>query len=650
MCGICGIALPRGSSRPLDAPLVERMRDVLAHRGPDGAGLFLEDGIGLGHRRLSIVDVAHGAQPMAGAGGALQIVYNGEVYNHPELMPELQAAGVRYTTHCDTETVMHVYEREGHAAPARLRGMFAFAIWDRRSRELFLARDRMGVKPLYYVHTADGALYFASEIKALLAAGAVSPALNLAAFPDYLANHAPSGEDTLFDGVKRLLPGHTLLWRDGTITIKRYWDLSYDPAAIDRRPDAVLIGEYRERFREAVRMRLMADVPLGMFLSGGIDSAAITAVMSGLVDEPVKTFSVAFAEREANELSYARLVAERYRTDHHEIVVSPDEFFGALPTLVWHEDEPIAHPSSIALNFVSRLAAERVKVVLTGEGSDETLAGYGRYRTTVYNLALSRRYQQLAGAGVRGAMRRLVEGLPRGTKLRNRLLRTGLCLDADVDTLYFDNFAVFGRSRQAELLAPELRARLAGVDPYAAAHAAIAGSDAGSLLNQLLYADVKTYLHELLMKQDQMSMAASIESRVPFLDHPLVEFTARLPERLKLRGLTTKYVLRQAMKDDLPAEILSRRKMGFPVPVGSWFRGRYRHLVDEYVLGERAAARGLFAPEAVRRLVDEQMAGHMNHAERLWALVNTEIWHRLFIDGEAAADIGAAPQLAAAAR
>jgi asparagine synthase (glutamine-hydrolysing) len=230
MCGICGVALPRGSSRRLDAPLVERMRDVLAHRGPDGAGLFLEDGIGLGHRRLSIVDVAHGAQPMAGAAGALQIVYNGEVYNHPELMPELQAAGVRYTTHCDTETVMHVYEREGHAAPARLRGMFAFAIWDRRTRELFLARDRMGVKPLYYVHTADGALYFASEIKALLAAGAVSPSLNLQAFPDYLANHAPSGEDTLFEGVKRLLPGHTLLWRDGAITIQRYWDLSYDPA------------------------------------------------------------------------------------------------------------------------------------------------------------------------------------------------------------------------------------------------------------------------------------------------------------------------------------------------------------------------------------------------------------------------------------
>ena len=651
MCGFCGIVLPDGSSRRLDAPLIERMRDVLVHRGPDGAGIFLEPGVGLGHRRLSIVDVAHGAQPMASADGALQIIYNGEVYNHPELMPELVREGFSYRTHCDTETVLHVYERDRAAAPARLRGMFTFAIWDRRTRELFIARDRFGVKPLYYVHTADGALYFASEIKALLAAQAVAPALNLRALPDYLANHAPSGDETLFEGVRRLPPGHTLRWRNGAITIERYWDLSFDPAAIDTRPDAELIAEYGERFRDAVRMRLMADVPLGMFLSGGIDSAAITAAMSTLVDEPIKTFSVAFAEREANELAYARLVAERYRTDHHEVVVSPGEFFGALPSLVWHEDEPIAHPSSIALNFVSRLAAEHVKVVLTGEGSDETLAGYGRYRTTMYNVALSERNQRIAGDGLRRTVREAVERLPRGTRLRNRLMRTGLYLQADIDTLYFDNFAVFGRARQAEMLAPEMRARLAGIDPYEAAHQAIADAGNASLLNQLLYADMRTYLHELLMKQDQMSMAASIESRVPFLDHPLVEFTARLPERLKLRGTTTKYILRQAMKDALPPAILSRRKMGFPVPVGAWFRGAYRHVVQDCVLGERAAARGIFAREAVERIVREHDAGEIDHSERLWSLVNLELWHRIFLDGEAPADLALdAPALAAAAR
>ena len=634
MCGICGIALPDGSSRRLDRELLVRMRDQLLHRGPDGAGEFLDHGIALGHRRLSIVDVAHGAQPMAAAGGAVQIVYNGEVYNHPELMPALQAEGVQYATHCDTETVLHLYLRHGARTPEHLRGMFAFAIWDARTRELFIARDRLGVKPLYYVHTDDGALYFASEIKSLLAAGAVGAELNRRAFPDYLANHAPSGEDTLFTGVRRLLPGHTLTWKAGRIEIRPYWDLSF-AAPTETRSDAELVAEYAERFREAVRLRLMADVPLGMFLSGGIDSAAITATMATLVQDPIKTFSVAFREREANELHYARLVAERYRTDHHEIVVSPDEFWGALPSLIWHEDEPLAHPSSIALNFVSRLAARHVKVVLTGEGSDETLAGYGRYHTTVMNLAVSRRWQSLAPDVLQRAVRAGLDTLPRTSRLRQRLMRTGLALHADLDTLYFDNFAVFGRARQRAMLSPALQAELGGLDPYAAAHAAIAHGDASTLLNQLLYADTKTYLHELLMKQDQMSMAASIESRVPFLDHPLVEFTARLPERLKLRGRTTKWILRQAMKDRLPGEILSRSKMGFPVPVGAWLRGAFRPLLDQYVLSERALQRGLFRPEAVRQLVAEHVAGEANHDERLWALINVEIWQRLYLDGEA---------------
>ncbi len=650
MCGICGIALPRGSSRRLDRPLLERMMDAIAHRGPDGSGAFLQDGIGLGHRRLSIVDVAHGAQPMSVRNGEVQLVYNGEVYNHPSLMPELQAAGVRYETHCDTETILHLYERDGREMPRRLRGMFAFALWDARTRELLLARDRFGVKPLYYVHTSDGALYFGSEIKAILASGAVRAALNLPAFPDYLANHGTSGDETLFEGVKRLPPGHTLTWRDGAIRIERYWSLSFAPAAIDTRPDRVLIDEYRERFRESVRLRLMADVPLGMFLSGGIDSAAITAMMSTLVTDPIKTFSVAFAEREANELAYARMVATRYRTDHHEIVVTPEQFFGALPTLVWHEDEPIAHPSSIALNFVSRLAAERVKVVLTGEGSDETLGGYGRYRYTVWNMAVGRAAQGLSGSLGRRLGSALVERLPRGSRWQARLRRTAMARPATLDDLYFDNFAVFDRRAIRAILAPQHRDTLGTVDPYAAAHALLERTDAGSLLNRLLYVDLFTYLHELLMKQDQMSMAASIESRVPFLDHPLVEFTATLPERLKLRGRTTKYILREAMRDALPAEILSRGKMGFPVPVGRWFRGSYRGLVDEYVLGDRTAERGLFDRAAVRTIVDEHAASLRDHSERLWALVNVEVWHRIFVDGESPADVGGAGAALATAR
>jgi asparagine synthase (glutamine-hydrolysing) len=372
-----------------------------------------------------------------------------------------------------------------------------------------------------------------------------------------------------------------------------------------------------------------------MFLSGGIDSASITAAMSTLVDDRIKTFSVAFAEREANELHYARLVADRYRTDHHEIVVSPEEFFDALPSLVWHEDEPLAHPSSVALNFVSRLAGEHVKVVLTGEGSDETLAGYNRYRATILQLAVGTRYEALAPAPLRALVRRAVGALPAG-HLRQRLGRTILTRAADLDTLYFENFAVFGRADQRALLTPAARERVGAIDPYAAYHDALARTDARSLLDRLLYADTKTYLHELLMKQDQMSMAASIESRVPFLDHPLVEFAAAMPDDMKLRGMTTKHVLREAMRPHLPAEILSRKKMGFPVPVGAWFRGAFRPLLDEYVLGERALSRGLFDRDAVRGLVARHAAGE-NHGERLWALVTFEMWQRIFLDGEAPA-------------
>ncbi|MGH9927591.1 MAG: asparagine synthetase B family protein, partial [Pyrinomonadaceae bacterium] len=380
-------------------------------------------------------------------------------------------------------------------------------------------------------------------------------------------------------------------------------------------------------------LRLMADVPLGMFLSGGIDSSAICAVMSGMVDEPIKTFSVAFAEREANELEYARVVAKEYKTNHHEILVSPEDFFDVLPKLVWHEDEPLAHPSSVALYFVSRLAAQHVKVVLTGEGSDELLAGYGRYRKTVLNLVLGERYQKLTPASIRGVVRNQIDALP-ASRMRQRLLRTFLNVSSDIENIYFDNFAVFPASTQVQLLTTEARKRTGPLDPYAGVRAVLEQTDATSLLDRLLYADIKTYLQELLMKQDQMSMATSVESRVPFLDHKLVEFSCSLPERLKLRGGTTKYILRQSMKDVLPKSILSRPKMGFPVPIGAWFRGAYSSVVDEYVLGERARARGIFEPDFVRGLVKRHQAGE-DHSERLWALVNFEIWQRQFFDGEA---------------
>src|SRR5947209_3603625 len=532
MCGINGIALSSRSRRQLDVRVLERMRDVITHRGPDDEGVFVDGRVGLGHRRLSIVDVAAGHQPMTNEDGSLHIIYNGEIYNHADFRESLEARGHVYRTHCDTETILHLYEEEGVRCVERLRGMFAFAIWDAKRRELFIARDRLGVKPLYYVHADDGSLYFADEIKALLEARAVAPEVNFEALPNYLANHATSGEGTLFRRVQRLLPAHTLLWRDGQVRIEKYWEVTFAPAA--------------------------------------------------------------------------------------------------------HEDEPLEHPSSVALYFVSRIAAHHAKVVLTGEGGDDLLAGYERYRKTIYNLALGARYHKWAGASLRRAVQSRIESLPSKSEVRRKLSRTFLCLSPQIESIYFDNFAVFGRTMQRDLLTGEAQERTGALDPYADVRRHLETTDARTLLNKLLYADTKTYLQELLMKQDQMSMAASIESRVPFLDHKLVEFTSRLPERLKLRGWTTKYILRRSMKGVLPEAILKRSKMGFPVPVGSWFRGPFRSVIDEYVLDERATGRGLFDQTFVRDLVGRHQSGAEDHTERLWSLVNFEMWMRQFIDGEVA--------------
>lgn len=636
MCGINGIIYPAASGRTVDADTLVRMRDALRHRGPDEEGLFVRNNVGLGHRRLSIVDLKSGQQPMFNEDCSAVIVYNGEVYNHMDLRPELAERGLRFHTTSDTETILKAYEAYGPECVHKFRGMFAFAIWDDKNQQLFIARDRLGVKPLYYFLADDGSFYFGSEIKAIIQAGALKPALNYAALPDYLANHGTSDDQTLFAGIKRLLPGHTLTWKDGKIGIEQYWDLAFEPKLNgSRRTDADWVGEWLDLFRESVRLRLMSDVPLGMFLSGGIDSSAIAAVMSQMVDEPIKTFSVAFAEREANEFRYARIVAEAFKTDHHEVIVSPEDFFAKLPDLIWHEDEPIAHPSSVALYFVSKLAAEHVKVVLTGEGSDESLAGYGRYHMTLKNLKIGGLYNKITPLGLRSFLAGRIDNMPLDSLLRHKLRKSFFNVEPTIEAMYFDNFAVFTRSMQSDILSRKTKETMNGsFDPYREMSRIFTSVDTDKILDRMLYTDTKTYLHELLMKQDQMSMAASIESRVPFLDHKLMEFTAAMPQNMKLRGSTTKYVLRRAMTGTLPSEILSRSKMGFPVPIGKWFRGPFNHLIDEYVLSERALSRGIFDVNYVRNLADRHMQGE-NHDERLWALLNLEMWQRRFIDTEA---------------
>jgi asparagine synthase (glutamine-hydrolysing) len=428
------------------------------------------------------------------------------------------------------------------------------------------------------------------------------------------------------------LPGHTLVWRDGEIETDRYWELSFKKSEA-RMSDSQYVERFGELFSQCVESHLMADAPLGMFLSGGIDSSAIAAVMSRLAREPIKTFSVAFAERDANELEYARAVARAFKTDHHEILVSPEQFFDRLPALVYQEDEPIAYPSSVPLYFVSDLAASRVKVALTGEGSDELLAGYNKYRVAIYNLLLGRGYERLTPAPLRRLIKKQIGKLSGESRARRVLERTFLFNPAEIKDLYFDNFAVYSPSRQRRLFTAETYERMRDRDPYRATLSYIEQSGAETMLDKLLAADLKTYLHELLMKQDQMSMAASIESRVPFLDHKLVEFAARMPDAMKLRGWTTKYVLRRAMRGLLPPQILTRKKMGFPTPVGNWFRGPFRKVIDEYVLSERATARGVFDRSYTREIAARHAAGE-NHTERLWMLVNFEIWQRRFFDGE----------------
>jgi asparagine synthase (glutamine-hydrolysing) len=632
MCGICGVAIPSRLNRRVDESQLMAMRDSLIHRGPDGAGALIDGSVGLGHRRLSIVDPDGGGQPMANEDDSVWIAFNGEIYNHRELRPTLEERGHRYRSSSDTETIIHLYEEFGTRGVEKLRGMFAYAIWDGRRRRLVIARDRLGIKPLYYVLKEDGALYFASEIKALVEGRAIRPELNYDALADYAANRYTSGEETLFRGVKRLLPGHTLTWRDGEIEVDRYWNLSFKKPE-EPLSEAQYVERFGELFRECVKSHLMADAPLGMFLSGGIDSSAIAAVMSRRAREPIKTFSVAFAERDSNELEYARAVARVFKTDHHEIVVSPEQFFDRLPALVYQEDEPIAYPSSVPLYFVSDLAASHVKVALTGEGSDELLAGYNKYRVAIYNLLLGCGYERLTPAPLRGLVRRQIGKLKGASRARRLLERTFLFMPAEIKDVYFDNFAVFSPSRQRRLFTAETYERMRDRDPYRAPLSYVEQSEAETLLDKLLAADMKTYLHELLMRQDQMSMATSLESRVPFLDHKLVEFAARMPDAMKLRGWTTKYVLRRAMRGLLPPQILKRKKMGFPTPVGGWFRGAFRRVIDEYVLSERALSRGVFDPPYAREIVARHAAGE-NHTERLWMLVNFEIWQRRFFDGE----------------
>lgn len=630
MCGICGV-VDFDRQHRVDRAALAAMNKQIVHRGPDDEGFYVHENIGMAIRRLSIIDLQTGQQPVSNEDGSVWLVYNGEIYNHQELRGMLQARGHRYRSRSDTETIVHLYEEYGLDCVHHLRGMFAFALWDMRRRRLFAARDRLGIKPFYYRHTRRDFL-FASEIKALLAYPGVGAELNRAALPEYLAFGYLAGADSLFAGIRKLPPAHTLVVDEtGRLTIKPYWELSF-PSDTESRPKSFYIETYRGLFEEAVTSHLMSDVPLGVFLSGGVDSSAVAAMMTKILRTPIETFSVGYEEEAYSELPYARAVASHLGSVHHEVRVSRQEFLDALPKLIWHEDEPLVWPSSVSLYFVARLAREHVTVVLTGEGSDETLAGYTRYPWTMWNARLDHFYRYLVPASVRRLFREVVANSSWLTVgLRRKLLHTFLARDGDSwESFYFDNFySAFSEAEQVTLLTDELRLvpGLAYRDTMACWQ-----QSSGDLLARLLHTDIKTYLVELLMKQDNMSMAASVESRVPFLDHVLAEFAVQIPAQFKTRGLSGKRILKSAVKDLLPRSVLHRSKMGFPTPWRSWLDSGLLDAIERLLLDPRSLERGLFRPEAVRRLFAEHRMHHRDHSDRLWRLLNLEVWHRVFLD------------------
>jgi asparagine synthase (glutamine-hydrolysing) len=633
MCGIAGfVDLQQRLPRDEAAATLEQMCRVIAHRGPDDQGTMqTDDGAHLGMRRLSIIDLAGGHQPISNEDGTVSIVFNGEIYNYRELQPELEARGHHFQTHSDTEVIVHSYEEFGPACVSKLRGMFAFAIWDAKKQSLFIARDRVGKKPLYYTLTPEGALIFGSELKSLLQHPSMRREINPQAIDAYLTWGYVPDPLSILKGIRKLPPGHYLTFANGRVDVTCYWDFRYEPVQgeTSRRAEDYL-EELRSLLSESVRLRLIADVPLGAFLSGGIDSSTIVGLMAREMSQPVKTFSIGFNEDSYNELKYARIAARHFGTDHHEFVVTPD-LCQIVDDLAWFLDEPFADSSAIPTYMVSKLAREHVKVVLSGDGGDELFAGYTRY-------VIDQRRSGFAGLPrfVRhGLMAPLSRHLPHGARGRNFLHNVAL----DSLDRYLDSISIFTELNKPLLYTDAFRGQLQRngdeVIPFRSYAERVR---TGEPLDTLLYIDSKTYLPgDILTKVDRMSMAVSLEARVPLLDHKLIEFVNSIPASLKLNGLETKHVFKQAIRDFVPAEILNRPKQGFGVPVDEWINQQLRERIHDTLTEQRTRERGYIAPAYVQLLLDEHERGRRDHSTQLWTLFMLELWHRVVYEEKAVA-------------
>ena len=613
MCGICGVCFSDPNAT-VPRPLLDGMTRALAHRGPDGDGYLVEGHIGFGHRRLSIIDLAGGDQPIYNEDGRIAVVFNGEIYNYVELMAELIARGHRFKTESDTEVIVHLYEEFGRRCTNHLRGMFAFAVWDGRDDSVLLARDRLGIKPLFYRLDRDR-LLFASELKSIVQDGSVPRSLNLSALSEYLAFGYVPGDRCILDGISKLAPAHTLTWRYGRVEIHRYWDVTC-VADRSRSPDASA-EELDHHLRESTRLHLRADVPVGVFLSGGVDSSAVVALATSEANRPVTTFSVGFAEEDYSELASARLTAERYATDHHEIVVRNCDI-SVLSDIVWHLDEPFADPSALPTYFLCREAAKHVKVCLSGDGADEIFAGYLRY-------AAARRYRYIdwMPAGVRRALfTSVARRMPPAMWGKGLLGRVG----ASGAQRYLESVGVFSASECAQLMPDQ--AFTSGrvtrlLEPFFAID--------GDIVTTLQHADQKTYLpDDILVKVDRMAMQNSLEVRPPFLDHHVVEFANSCPPELKLRAGVGKALLKDVMADRVPATVLHRRKMGFGLPVKHWFRGQMDAVAREHLLDPASRVASVFERSSIRRVLDGHQLGMRDLSRKIWSLLVFEHWCRRY--------------------
>ena len=616
MCGIAGF-IDVERSRDNAEQLIDRMCQVIRHRGPDDQGVWADDGVALGMRRLSIIDLAGGHQPIFNEDQSVLIVFNGEIYNYRELQKELQERGHHFRTNSDTETIVHAYEEYGDDCVKHLRGMFTFALWDRNRQRLLAARDRFGKKPLNYYWDGQR-LIFGSEIKSILEAG-IPREINPIALDEYLVYACVPTPNTLFKGVSKLPAAHILIYENGQISTKRYWELPFTPTCRD--DEATAIERTRALLKDAVEVRLMSEVPLGAFLSGGIDSSMVVGLMSSMMSQPVKTFSIGFEEDEFSELPYARQVAKHFGTDHHEFFVRP-ELISVLPQLVWAYDEPFADASMLPTYYVSKLAREHVTVVLTGDGGDEIFGGYMRYARELSMSRIPAFVRLLLGCA--GML--LPDGMRGKRRLRNML--------RDYPTRYVQFAMLFPDGSRPSMYSQEYFTHVRDHNPYEKLINEFHTVSHLDMMAHMQYVDVRTYLSDdILVKVDKASMFNSLETRAPMLDQYLVEYVASLPSAMRLRNGRLKYLLKKAAADLLPAEILTRGKQGFGVPIKHWFRGDLNGYAHDMLLSTRARQRGIFDPQFIREILKAHARTTlMNHSSAIWALLCLELWFQIYMD------------------